>query len=460
MTTPNSFPLSTLAESYPFLFINSLSYLKPEEQATMQRTCRAWCEASQSPAGLFAFITSAVGLKERAVTRICEKGYFPPIITHKFHEQLDPSGKTLGKFLSEALSIIYMEDPQKMLSFLENLPTQVRETIQCLNLKNAPITDEHIVLILQFCPKLSELDLSVDIRNKFTTFITGEGLAAISKNNALKMLSLSGCKKLNEQALQIFFSKANFLEDLKLSSTNITGVSLKTFSAAHLKKLDLGRCYNLEEAGLEGFLEKAESLEELDLSRTNVTGSALIALNLLSLKKLNLDFCNNLNPQILKKIFSSSTLEELKVVNNSITSDALLSLSTEKLKKIEVRLRNHFPKEDIKAFFQKATNLEDIHLYGMAVTGEELLSLNLSKLKKLCLGLCPKLNEKVLFQVFQLAQELKTIGFFDSNITGEGLLALNLSKLKRVYLSFCHNLKKEFINQLPREILIFKSFEF
>jgi len=120
------------------------------------------------------------------------------------------------------------------------------------------ITDQGLAQLLAQSPPLAELDFSLCSRltdsglaqlaslpelTQLKVDYTAAGpqlLAALSQSERLELLSLDGCRNIDDRALRKFFASPprTHLKFLKLSGTSITSDSLETLSRQTLPKLE------------------------------------------------------------------------------------------------------------------------------------------------------------------------------------------------------------------------------
>ncbi|MGD2170424.1 MAG: hypothetical protein PVI40_09310 [Chlamydiota bacterium] len=414
-----------------------MSYLHPEDQVSLQPF---WRDSFDSNLGLFARIQSIVGLAFHDIELLTQSKFLFPSVLERFNEELDPSGKVLGEYLSILLQLNCRKGSKEMIAFLKKISSTARAAIQSLNLGyfgNLFNTDEDIISVLELCPNFTSLNIANNIK------LSGECLTKVPYK--LKKLDIAKCEQLNRNAVQQFLSKVTELEELNLSELDITEEELQSLNTSKLKKLHLNKCKNLNIAALQTLLSNVPLLEELSLSGVDITGEELLALDLSKLKAIDLSFCEELSAEALKEFFKrSSNLERLTLSGTDITGEELLSLDPSKLKAIDLSCCENLNLKALKDFFERIPKLEELDLPHTDITGEELLALNTSKLKKLDLQSCENLNLKALKDFFKSTTELKKLYISGTSIKGDELAMPGLSELNDLHIGgYCYDLNLE-----------------
>ncbi|MGD2170420.1 MAG: hypothetical protein PVI40_09290 [Chlamydiota bacterium] len=408
-----------------------MSYLPPEDQVSLQPFLG---NSFDSDLGLFTRIQSIVDLAFHEIASL-NRAEFPfPTVLKRFNEELDPSGKVLGDYLSVLIKL--QRNPQKMIELLKKVSLAAREAIQSLDLGYSGITDEGVTSILELCPSLTSLNVcSTNVQGQFATQVT----------HNWKKLDISHCHEFDRDVVKKILSEASGLEELSIS--NITEEDLRLFDSSKLKKLEL-EGLNLSEQALEKLFRRCPQLEELTITKKsgrleiNISGEELLALNLSKLKSLKLNLCKSLNSEVIVQVFSQATnLEQLDVWGSNITGEELLALDLSKLKSL--RINTKISKEMLAQILSRATNLECLDVSQTDITGEELLALDPSKLKIFDLSFCGNLNEKAMQTFLRKATELEDLNLSRVNVNGKELLDFDPSKLQFLNLNSCDNLDKE-----------------
>jgi hypothetical protein len=408
-----------------------MSYLDPIDQLSQQPF---WENSFDSNLGLFTRIQSIVDLAFHEIASL-HRAEFPfPIVLKRFNEELDPSGKVLGDYLSVLIKL--QRNPIKRIELLEKISLAAREAIQSLDLSYSEVTDENVASILELCPSVTSLNVCfTNVQGQFATQVT----------HNWKKLDMSQCQRFDRKIIQEILSRARELEELSLSYA--TDEDLQLFDSSKLKKLKL-EGLNLSEKALKELFRRCPQLEVLTITKksghldVNISGEELLALDLSKLKSLKLNLCKNLNKESLIRIFSQATnLEQLDIWGTNITGEELLALDLSKLKSL--KLNTKISKEMLAQVLSRATNLESLDASLTNITGEELLALDPSKLKTLNLSFCRDLDEKMVKIFLTKSTELEVLLLPRTNIDGRGLLAFNPSKLLFLNLDDCNNLDKE-----------------
>ncbi|PIS00899.1 MAG: hypothetical protein COT84_05470 [Chlamydiae bacterium CG10_big_fil_rev_8_21_14_0_10_35_9] len=490
----NSIPnlLETSARC-PGIFANILGCLSPKEQIATRLTCKVWDNIYQSNLGLFPRVQSIAGLSKHEVFLLYQDlrsnrtapfdELFFPVITKKFQETLDPSGKILGRFLSNLHTVMYRIDSQKGWEFFESLPIELKDTILTLDYSSTTITDERLLLVLNSCKNVKTLYLA-------RTAITGDCFSQISVDNQLKNLNLSDCLKLNEEKVASFFSKVKGLEKLDLSVTLISSKTLLALDLSNLQELSLNlsvlndeeeleiffrranslknlylsgsisdrillaidpsklkkfsfHCRGYSEKSLQLFFKRATALEELDLSKTYITGKALLSIKS-NLKSLNLTSCLDLNPAILEVFFEKiKPLEALYLGVTSTLVRSLLALDPSKLKILDIQFCKNLDEDTIEDFFEKADSLQELCLEKVPAVNSILKAINPLNLRKLVLNNNRNLNKTTLENFFSKPNALEQLFLSHTNVNTNSLLFLSSPYLKILCLNGCHKLNEQ-----------------
>ncbi|MGD2170209.1 MAG: hypothetical protein PVI40_08230 [Chlamydiota bacterium] len=395
-------------------------YLNVVEQAIVRRVSSAWNKVHLSNLGKFAQITSITSLSIYALqvlnqyssnhlVKVQSRSAFLFPIVDRFNQQLDPSGKALGKYLSKVLKVKHISDPLDMIIFLRSFSLKARQTIQSLDFSSHSITDLQICHLLWYCPKVSSLNLSM-------TNIIGSGFGYVLGNRCLKKLKLSWCENLHEETIQAFFMQIIALEELDLSHTHLTKVCLSKPDL--LRALCLNGCKNLSEQALLKLLSQTSSLDELSLSQTYI--SKLPLSNPQLLKKLNLSQCP-LNEGVMQDFFlQASTLEELDLSCTYISKIRLPNPHL--LKKLNLNGCQNLDIDALVELLSQTSSLEELDLSYTDVI--ELPLQNPSFLKKLNLSGCKHLNENLLLELLSKATSLKGLNLLHTNILEKSLYSL------------------------------------
>jgi len=181
---------------------------------------------------------------------------------------------------------------------------------------------------------------AVSFRN--TEFKSFAQLAATCFGRHIRMLSFSGCPRLQDVHLHELFDLGEHLATLDLSACEITDDGLEYLSTARhnrsLRKLVLSECKYISSTGVCRVLERCTGLQQLDLKGTNVTRailsftqqqSQLTSLNLSACKKLPADLSIT-SPFCVLQSLNLSSNPALKSVTLAVPSLTSLNCSNSK----------------------------------------------------------------------------------------------------------------------------------
>jgi|GEM_PF-4570724 len=218
-------------------------------------------------------------------------------------------------------------------------------SIMTINCSDSPHFKGRYLSFLERLANLKELNLS-------NTSISGAFLEKIP--TSLLSLKCSGCRNLQEKALESFLSKATQLKELDLSQTRITGQCLRAIPPS-LLSFSCKDCRKLNEENLIVWLNSAKQLKKLEVSHTAVKGKFLHFAPP-SITSLNCAQCylfQPLNFQIgLKRLVNLGWLN-ISFCNNTISLDCLEHLPNT-LGKI---ICNGYPKNDLQQVVEKAKKI-------------------------------------------------------------------------------------------------------
>jgi len=181
----------------------------------------------------------------------------------------------------------------------------------------------------------------VSFRN--TEFKSFTQLAATCFGRHIRMLSFSGCPRLQDVHLHELFDLGEHLDTLDLSACeNLTDDGLEYLATARhnraLRKLVLSECKYISSTGVCRVLERCTGLQQLDLKGTNVTRailsftqqqSQLTALNLSACKKLPADLSIT-SPFCVLRTLNLSSNPALKSVTLAVPTLTSLNCSNSK----------------------------------------------------------------------------------------------------------------------------------
>ncbi|PIS01774.1 MAG: hypothetical protein COT84_00675 [Chlamydiae bacterium CG10_big_fil_rev_8_21_14_0_10_35_9] len=159
------------------IYKTTLAFLTPQEQGISNLISKVWYEALKSRIRQFSLMQSITGLPLRELEILMDYPNLIERLAHqKLNQNLDPTNKFIGRFLSKVIEYKASYDPEEMISFLSSLSEKKREAISRLCFNKCIVLDSHITQVFHLCPNLKYLDLK-------ETHITREGLSCTPEKN-------------------------------------------------------------------------------------------------------------------------------------------------------------------------------------------------------------------------------------------------------------------------------------
>lgn len=290
------------------------------------------------------------------------------------------------------------------------------------------------MLSLEGCHKLNNESLEIISRMKQLTAlnlrgcqkITNKGIVEIQKLSNLEVLNLSDIPKITHESLNIVFEKLDQLIYLNLSS-NDKIISLEELKELkNLRTIDLGCIPNINL----DCIEKNKQIQCLILNYTNIKELKSIY-ELENIKKLNLSNCILLeNDEINRCLKYLVNLTDLNLMNTKIDTNSMSYISEMKeLKILNIRGCNNLTNSSFE-FFEKMKQLKDLNISLMKDITKGWIHLSKKNYNILDLGGCIHENNIEYFYDILLNDSLEAL--YLTNDYLDSKLCKNLCRLKKL----------------------------
>jgi Leucine-rich repeat (LRR) protein len=303
-------------------------------------------------------------------------------------------------------------------------------------------------------------------------------LGCILSKNEMGLVIKADCKaaELNDAQAKNLEGLPS-LEILSLENAKITNEGLASVSHnTHLRVLSLRRCNQLTDEGLAA-LEGLDALENLLLLYTNLTDAAMTHVaRIKSLRALDLRGCLRMGDGALEQIKNLTNLVDLKIRTNGVTDAGLAHLAGLKLRTFEIEDANQITDEGLKNFagmtdltkinlmrvrigdaglknFENCKKLKDVRLRGTSVDGSGLASLHGSKDTLKYLDISETAFGSAAMDNVVPFSNLETLDMWFATIEDADLAKLSgMTKLKQLTLEQCGSITTagiEHVAKLP-----------
>lgn len=202
-----------------------------------------------------------------------------------------------------------------LVKFITNI-IKTNNHLRVLNLSYIPkITDRGLVIL----GKIDKLGLQ-ELYLSNNSEVTDDAIKIIARNNTIKIINLSKCKKITNASL-LELKKLEIGIFSKCKSLNNDSFLL----FRNLIKLNVSNCKNLTDMGI-SLICNNSNLEELILTNcTRITNHAFTYIKTLTkLKTLNIDHCNAVSDDGITMI---TVIKHISLVNCNISNTSIFHLS-------------------------------------------------------------------------------------------------------------------------------------
>jgi hypothetical protein len=235
-------------------------------------------------------------------------------------EKIDLTSRTNIKFLSESFNLNKLE---------------LKLKLKIINLSNTDINTENLIILLNNCPKLESIDLSICKQINFDSIFE-----TLHINNTLRNINLNQTL-ITDLGLLNLLMKFPKLEDISLKDCDLIQLEDQQLDNRSFNKIKIINLNNtkISNAGLSKLLKLFPSLENISLEYNEFTLENLNLENLylLNLKIINFSDCWNITDKglqefaklvpNLEEIYITEGFRQNSEINNRITNIGILVLT-------------------------------------------------------------------------------------------------------------------------------------